>query len=398
MSKQKASSASVSTGADTNSPVVVLVHGFLDSGMVWDDVVAESSMRDVEFVRVNLAGMGDRANEAGPFTLERFAIDVAREIDAIDKPTVLVGQSLGAQVAELVAAARSDKVVGLVLLTPVPLAGAGLPDDAIAPFAALGRQPSEQRAVRRNLSVSLDEAGLERLGSVGDRANPNAIAASAHAWNQGHPDGSESTKYAGPVLVVRGEGDPFVTGDLVASAVVPRFDHPTVVTIAKAGHWPHVEQPKAFAKVLGEFLTTLSGAVSSQVPQQGWTQAFAKKSSQAFGDAFADAIVLEASALARPVEGRENVKMVMAAASRVYESLEFTHEAVNGNRNYLEWKVEAWGGERMSGVTVLTKNDAGQIVHVAIHHRPLKGLLKFSAELSDSLRGSIDASHFLQID
>ena len=376
------------------SNAVLFIHGFLDGATVWDQVIAALGERGSDGVCVDLAGMGERAHEPGPFTLDRFAADVGRVLDSLGKPVVLVGQSMGAQVAELVAGKSPARVAALVLLTPVPLAGTGLPDDAMTPFRTLGGQPAAQRALRRQLSVSLDEAQLEKLGAIGDRAAPAAVAAFADAWNRGHPDGTQPSRYTGPVLIVRGEGDPFVNAELIASAVVPRFDNPAVATIGCAGHWPHVEQPQAFAKILDEFLQTLDRPATSNPRQQGWTQAFERKSADAFALAFAPDIVLEASVLARPIAGLERVKTIMAAASTIYESLAFTHEAANGQRNYLEWKAEAFGGEKLFGITILTKNDDGKIVHAAIHHRPLNAALKFSAELGRRVHGKVDASHF----
>ena len=127
------------------------------------------------------------------------------------------------------------------------------------------------------------------------------------------------------------------------------------------------------------------------------TQAFERKSAEAFAQVFAPDIVLEASTLARPVEGLEQVKTVMGAASKIYKSLIFTHEAANGQRNYLEWEAQAFGEKRLFGITVLTKNDEGKIVRVAIHHRPLNLALKFSVELAQRLRGKVDASLFHQV-
>jgi pimeloyl-ACP methyl ester carboxylesterase len=376
------------------SKAVLFIHGFLDGATVWDPVIAALGERGVDGVRVDLAGMGERAHEPGPFTLDRLAADVGRVLDSLGKPVVLVGQSMGAQVAELVAGKFPARVAALVLLTPVPLAGTGLPDDATTPFRPLGGQPAAQRALRRQLSVSLDQGQLETLGAIGDRAAPAAVAAFADAWNRGHPDGTHPSRYTGPVLIVRGEGDPFVNAELIASAVVPRFDNPAVATIGSAGHWPHVEQPQAFAKILDEFLQTLDRPATSNPRPQGWTQAFERKSADAFALAFAPDIVLEASVLARPIAGLEQVKTIMAAASTIYESLAFTHEAANGQRNYLEWKAEAFGGEKLFGITILTKNDDGKIVHAAIHHRPLNAALKFSAELGRRVHGKVDASHF----
>ena len=387
----------LSAATTTAEPAVLFIHGFLDSAAVWNDVVAALRGRDAEFIRVDLAGMGDRADEKGPYSLDRFVADVTVVVAASAKPVVLVGQNMGAQVAELVAAGSPGQVAGLVLLTPVPLAGAGLPDEAIAPFRSLGAQPEAQRALRQQLSANLAGPPLERLGSIGDRVQPAVVAASADAWNRGHPDGSLPSKYSGPVLIVRGENDPFVTGDLVATAVAPRFAHAASATIGHAGHWPHVEQPEAFAQMLGEFLDAIRRPVTVQVQRQGWTQGFEEKSAAAFANAFAPDIVLEASVLAKPVVGRDQVKTVMAAASRIYESLDFTHEAVNGERNYLEWQARAFGGEELSGITVLTKNDEGKIVRVAIHHRPLGAAVKFSVELGRRVGASVDASHFHQV-
>ena len=123
--------------------------------------------------------------------------------------------------------------------------------------------------------------------------------------------------------------------------------------------------------------------------------AFAQRSASAFAAAFAEDVVLEAAAMYWPVSGRENVERVMEAASKIYESLQFTDQAVDGRRQYLEWKARAFRGIGMSGVTVITRNEAGAIAHVAIHHRPLGGALRLSAEIGQLLQGVMDASHFL---
>jgi hypothetical protein len=127
-----------------------------------------------------------------------------------------------------------------------------------------------------------------------------------------------------------------------------------------------------------------------------WQRAFAQRSASAFASAFAEDVVLEASTLYRPVSGRENVKCVMEAASRIYEDLQFTVQVADRHHQYVEWKAHAFGGKGLSGITAITRNAAGAITHLAIHHRPLGEALKFSAEIGRRLQGVIDASHFLQ--
>jgi ketosteroid isomerase-like protein len=130
------------------------------------------------------------------------------------------------------------------------------------------------------------------------------------------------------------------------------------------------------------------------VEPQPWTNAFAAKTPEAFAAAFSEDVTLEATALTRPINGRDNVKVVMAGASAIYESLQFTQQTTDGDRTYLEWQATGMGGQAMFGVTVLTTAEDGRIRHVAIHHRPLGALLLFSATLGDALDGTIDRSAF----
>jgi pimeloyl-ACP methyl ester carboxylesterase len=380
---------------------VVFVHGFLDDQYVWEKVVAELKTGGVETIQLDLAGMGDRTGASGPFTYERFAADVGGVVDAVGEPFVIVGHSMGAPIAELVAAARPEQALGLVLLTPMPIAGTGLPEEAVAPFRSLGGDPEGQRAVRRQLSVGLSDADLDRLVEIGSPVRPEVVRSLVDCWNSGLPDGGENSSYTGPVLIVRGTDDGFVSEDLVSTAVSPRFASVKTVAIDGAGHWPHVERPSAVAAQLDEFLAqNLSGGgiTAAGVRSRGWTDAFANKSAERFGAAFAEDVVLEAANLRRPVEGRELVKQVMGTASGIYDSLVFTHEASSGPRTYLEWEATAFGGLDLRGVTILTTDDSGQVVHAAIHHRPLGASLRFSAELRKRLTGVVDPGYFYEGD
>ncbi|EUC12224.1 hypothetical protein PMI06_009003 [Burkholderia sp. BT03] len=143
-------------------PALVFIHGFLDGADAWSDLALRLGDRAAGALRVDLPGMGARAGEPGPYSLDRFAADVTTQVRALSRPVVLVGHSMGAQIAELVAQRLDEQVRGVVLLTPVPLRGTGLPDDAMRSFHALGGNPAAQRELRRNLSVKPDDAQLDR--------------------------------------------------------------------------------------------------------------------------------------------------------------------------------------------------------------------------------------------
>ena len=241
---------------------VVFVHGFLDDAGVWDDVIARLPAPAPPVDAIDLAGMGSRAGDGGPYGLARGAEDVAALVDQAEGPVVLVGQSMGAQVAELAAALRPDSVAGLVLVAPVPLGGTGLPEEAVAPFKALGGDEPAQRAVRQQLTASLTGPALDRLVARGLPSSPRAVAAFVDAWNAGDRRGDAPTVFAGPVVIVSGEADGFCTAEMIEGAIVPRFPGAEHVVVAGTGHWPHAEQPEAVAAAISALLTRVAAGGS----------------------------------------------------------------------------------------------------------------------------------------
>ena len=231
---------------------LILVHGFMDDQSVWDEVVAGLKTRDIVTVGVDLAGSGDRHGAEGPFDYQRLAHDVGAVVDAVGKPFVIVGHSMGAPVAELVAAERPETALGLMLVTPAPLAGAGLPADGIEPFRSLGDDAGRQRAIRRQASPGLSDAALDRLVTMGARVRPEVVRELADCWNVGVAEGREHSRYQGPVVIVRATADPF--DQPWTNATAPRFLSARMMVVDGAGHWAHVEQPTAIAAAIDALL------------------------------------------------------------------------------------------------------------------------------------------------
>jgi hypothetical protein len=142
---------------------------------------------------------------------------------------------------------------------------------------------------------------------------------------------------------------------------------------------------------------TITKNVAENVDEQPWTVAFEKRSTEAFEAALAPDVVLNASALVKPIVGRDLVKICIGTASTMYEHLAFIAQAKSEGRTWLEWKAQTFSGLELAGVTVLELNEAGKITSIGIHHRPLEALLKFSAELGRRTEGKIDPSHFYQL-
>jgi pimeloyl-ACP methyl ester carboxylesterase len=252
---------------------IVFMHGFLDDQQVWDPVIAELTASEFEIVGLDLAGFGERSGAPGPFTFDRFAADLSAVVDAVDKPFVLVGHSMAAPIVELVAERRPDRALGLLLVSPIPIAGTRLPDEAFESFRSLGELgATDYRAFRRQVAPLAPEAELERLVVVAASFRAEVVRSVADVWNNGYPAAERPSSFAGPVLVLRGADDPLLTAEIVAARVAERFDpaRTTVTTIEKSGHWPHIERPSAVAALMNRFLAdNLATRATTTVAKNG---------------------------------------------------------------------------------------------------------------------------------
>jgi Alpha/beta hydrolase family len=321
---------------------------------------------------------------------------VATYIDGLQSPVILIGHSMGTQVVELAARLRPERVRGLVLLSPIPLAGTHMSSEIANALASSGGDIEAQRVMRQGfMAQPTDAAVLEWLIALGRNVRRDTTHALVAAWDKGLPEGQTPSVFTGPVLVAAGAADGFSTQDMAAS-VAARFTGASEELLPGCGHWPHAERPALVAALIARFVASLSvnAKPTSQSGAGGWTSAFIEQSSKIFADTLAPSVMFEASVLTRVVQGRERVQTILTAASGLYEALEFTRRTVDGDRTYLEWEGKFGGGGHVVGVTILTTDAVGQISAIAIHHRPLSNVVRFSAQLGRALTGKVEADLF----
>lgn len=126
-----------------------------------------------------------------------------------------------------------------------------------------------------------------------------------------------------------------------------------------------------------------------------WSGALSDESGATFRDVVTPQVRLEGSIFAKPIDGRDDVWTSLRTAGGITDTLTFTQESTESGRSYFEWELEALG-QRFEGVTVLTFDSAGLIANVALHHRPLGGVLTFSAEMGRRLGNSLGRGVFYQ--
>lgn len=241
-----------------NGPrAIVFIHGFLDAGNVWKQVIDSLRQRDHSLVSLDLPGMGDRWDADRELTLAGMAEAVAGVVDALGVPVILVAHSMGTQIAELIARARPGVVKGMVFLSPIPLAGLPVPEQIAEVLRALGKNEPAQREIRRQFSPNIDAAQLELLIDNGMKVKAENVARIFDAWSSGIADCAELTPMDMPVLIVGGKEDPFSTPEVIESSVASRFSSGRTETLSGASHWPHVSMPKEIGAKIDAFLDKL---------------------------------------------------------------------------------------------------------------------------------------------
>jgi pimeloyl-ACP methyl ester carboxylesterase len=245
MSQSSSTGESAISGvAKIDRPTVVFVHGFLDDARIWDEVVAELPW---ESVTVELGDV--------PVGLDTFAEHVAAILDNdTTGEVVLVGQSMGSQVAELASLRRPERITGLVLITPIPLQGVSLPPEVANTLRSCGGQQELQHGIRTQFGTNLPQHKMPQLLDSGMRLTPDQAAATYDAWSSGHPEGAAPTRVSAPIQIIVSDGDPVVCGPLLEDLILPRFPGAALVRITSSGHWPHAEQPSQVVQAISHFV------------------------------------------------------------------------------------------------------------------------------------------------
>jgi pimeloyl-ACP methyl ester carboxylesterase len=242
---------------------VVFIHGFQDTAALWDGALVRLRAPRWHARAVNFRHVDGTDPARRGAILEGYRDQVLDVLDDVDptaqRPVVVVGHSMGAQVGELVAAARPGIVIGLALIAPIPLAGYALTPEQAARFdqAAHDRNAATAAAGRRALLINDAAPVLRALVSATLATPPVTAVQELDAWTAGHPLGDQPSTVSAPVLL-SGSEDTFSSAELIRDAVAPRFADVRTVQVAGAGHWPHVEQPAAVAEILTRFLTSLA--------------------------------------------------------------------------------------------------------------------------------------------
>jgi esterase len=238
----------------TGSTTVLFIHGFMDAGNMWESVIQQMNSQKYRFVTLDLPFMGRLSESQREVSLDAMAEAVTGVVDELGKPIVLVGQSMGAQIAELVARARPGSIDSMVLVTPVPLTGLPVSNEFVATMQSMANNESMQLEYRRSFFPGLPEKELKKYARNGARIASHNITALISAWSKGHPAGLLPGPQGMPILIIGGAEDDACTPTVLKSLVAPRFAMSKTVFLPRARHWPHIEYPREIAVEIEQFL------------------------------------------------------------------------------------------------------------------------------------------------
>ena len=266
-------------GERTRTPVVLL-HGFQDCGATWQ-FLADSLPPEWSLAAPDWRGFGHSERAPGGYWFPDYFADIEALLDALapDAPARIVGHSMGANIAQIYAGIRPQRLAWLVNVE-----GFGLPrtdpHDAPARYARwLDELRQPLRAGRYRSSAQL----AVFLCSKNARLLPDRAEFVAGAWTRSAPSSSEPAEVellfdprhrlvnpilyrreeaeacwartTAPVLLVRGDADDSRSQSMRAASEDMRahIRNLEIAAVAGAGHMVHHEQPEALARHIVEF-------------------------------------------------------------------------------------------------------------------------------------------------
>jgi 2-succinyl-6-hydroxy-2,4-cyclohexadiene-1-carboxylate synthase len=266
--------AELEVEATGRGPAVLALHGFTGTARTWAPLAA--ALRDQRRVLApDLLGHGRSSAPADParYALERQADDLSALLAALDAvPADVVGYSMGARLALVLALRHPSAVRGLILESP----SAGIHD---------ATERARRRAADDALAGQLEREGLasfveaweaqslfasqsaltddvrSRLRAERLSHDPRGLAASLRGAGQGvmGPLNDRLAAVGCPALVIAGVLDP--VGSERARLVAEGLPAAVLEIVDGAGHAPHLEQPEAFLRLAGERLAVTSSPV-----------------------------------------------------------------------------------------------------------------------------------------
>lgn len=245
-----------------DGPLIVCVPGMGDLRSSYRFVQGELVAAGFRVAVMDLRGHGDSDATFAAYGDEPTAGDIAALITQLGGPALIVGNSMAAGSAVLVAAEHPELVRGLALIgpfvrehgTPVamrltlrlmmakPWAAASW--SRYLPKLYAGIKPADFEEYRKNVKATLKRPGYAKAFSLTTRTRHDAAAAALSA-------------VTAPTLVIMGQLDPDFPAPADEAQWVADQLHAEVLMVPNAGHYPQSQRPELVGPALSTFAKKL---------------------------------------------------------------------------------------------------------------------------------------------
>ncbi|HJE50984.1 MAG TPA: alpha/beta fold hydrolase [Tessaracoccus flavescens] len=241
----------------------VFLHGLFGQGKNWGSIA--SALANVATCHlVDLPNHG-RSPWTESFSLDGQADEVIEWLEeTFDEPVALIGHSLGGKIAMRIALRQPSLVDRLMIVDISPARNVAAANfvNLVAALRTLNLDEVSSRTFAdKELAELIPDVVVRRfllqnLRLAGEHwfwlANLDLLGDSLHKIGGWDPiDGT----YDGPVLWVNGGRSPYVQPEHLAP-MRELFPRVLQVTLKRAGHWVHADDPEAFTAVADRFLAT----------------------------------------------------------------------------------------------------------------------------------------------
>lgn len=236
---------------------IMLLHGWGGSASYWRDLVNHLNLEGLQVIAPSYRGHGNSDKPAKGYTLDGFTKDVLACADAAGAQRfVLVGFSMSGKFAQYIAAIHPERVLGLVLIAPVPASEFPVPAEVAKAWCDTQRDraaafnqilaPFTKISVKRELTENfLDD--FAKAARVGLEETLNMCATSFV---------DEARKIRLPVLVLAGSFDPLLTPEMLKATLMTHIARARMVQLP-CGHEIPQEMPERVAALTEAFVSGL---------------------------------------------------------------------------------------------------------------------------------------------
>ncbi len=241
---------------------IVLSHALGQDGSMWDSVANELA-GTCRVICPDTRGHGRSNIPSDPLTMAELAADAARLIDELadGESVIWVGLSMGGLIGQELAIRHPDKVKALVLANTTSgynAAGREAIAQRIATVESHGMGAISTGTMTRFFSERFRQeqtAAVARHQRLLEATDPEGYAACAAALCEAST-AARLHQIRVPTLVISGSADESVPAD-ATQALARGIAQAQLITLQGCAHLSAVEQPFAFAEVLGEFVASI---------------------------------------------------------------------------------------------------------------------------------------------